>query len=181
MMKIVLLIFIFCSFFSFSQRDTINIELNESSFSLRKCKRILFNDNFGNKFSYPPNHKITKTDSLFIYNKEIINFRIYKNKKLIIQGKKLPEIEAFDTISFYKNNKIIRNEVWVHQYLINDNGVTYAFSDKVTWVSKQFFKHNILYKELIKTIDYRRDKGVCFKIKKKKKYKERNTKCKCKK
>ncbi len=147
--------------------------------SLRKCKGILFNDYLGHKFSFPPNHKITKTDSLFIYNKETIFFKIYKNKKLIIQGKKLPEIEAYDTISFYKNNKIIRKEVWVQQHLFNDNGITYASSDEATWVSKQYFKNNILQKEFAKTIEDGGDKGVCFKTKRKKNLKERIIKCKC--
>lgn len=165
--------------FSFSQKDTVCIELNNSSLSLRKCRGILFNEFIGNTFSYPGMDKITNADHLFIFNKEIINFKIYKNGKLIIQGKKLAELHAYDTISFYRNGKLTRKEVWVDHLLITRNGQNYSAGDDATWISRQYFRNTILRKEYFKTIESKDDEKLCVNTFRKKNRKEKKVNSKC--
>jgi hypothetical protein len=188
MKTIVIIVYIISiSNYIFSQNDTIKIELTKSSMTLKKCKGFLFHQYFGNTFSYPPTEKITKLDSSFIFNKEIINFQIYKNQKLIIKGKKLPETEAIDTIYFYKNAKIIREEIWVQQYFLNNNGqissssenAQFSSSDKATWIKKIHYKNEKIQFELVKTIVADNNKGICFITLKKRKNRTKRTNCKC--
>jgi hypothetical protein len=188
MKKIFILINLFLiSNHLFSQNDTIKIELKNSSLSLKKCKGILFQQYFGNSFAYPPTEKITKLDSSFIFNTDTIRFQILKNKKVIVTGKKLPETEAFDTIIFYRNEKISRKEIWVQQYFLNNIGeissssknALFASSDKVTWIKKIYFKNEQIKYELVKTIEAKKNSKVCFKTLKKRKKRTRRIKCKC--
>lgn len=178
-MRSILFICMLYTGFSFSQKDTVCIELNNSSLSLRKCQGILFNEFMGNTFTYPGMDKITNADRLFIFNKEIINFKIYKSGKLIIQGKKLAELHAYDTISFYRNGKLIRKEVWVDQLLITRNGQNYSSGDDATWISKLYFRNTILRKEYYKTIEPADDERLCVKTIRKKNRKEKTIKSKC--
>lgn len=171
----------------FGQYDTVKIELRESSMSLKKCRGVLFNDYFGSTFHYPPTHKITTQDKLFIYNRDTVFFQVSKNKKLLIEGLKLPEIEAFDTISFYRNGNLVRQEVWVQQYFADSTGTTkkssdnviYASGDGATWVFKREFRKSKVNRILRKTIELDKEKGHCFKTYKKTGNKEKIIECKC--
>ena len=185
-MKAILLIInlFFISDHILSQNDTVIIELKKSSMTLRKCKGILFQQYFGNTFSYPQTNKI---DSSFIYNKDTIFFKIYKNQHLIISGKKYPESEAIDTIKFYKNGLVVREEIWVHQYFLNTNNeitsssenALYASSDKVTWIKKVYLKKGKIKLEKIKTIEVQKNNQVCLKTIRKRKNRMITIECKC--
>ncbi len=167
--------------------DTVEIELKNSAMSLRKCKGFLFKKYIGNSFSYPPPHKMTANDKSFIYNQDTIFFRIVKNNKTIIFGKKLPECEAFDTIHFFKNGNLIRKEVWVQTYYLDDKGQTsvesanavYGSGDEATWIYKSCIKKGRLKYSLTKTITAKNDDKVCFNVNKKKKNKTKLISSKC--
>lgn len=171
----------------FGQFDTVKVELKESSMSLKKCKGFLFNDYRGNTFSYPSSDKITSKDSLFIYNKDTVFFVILKNNKPLIKGLKLPGIEAFDTVTFYKKGKLIRQEVWVQHYFADSTGKTsqyqknavFASSDEATWILKREFRNGDLFRKKFKTIELDKEKGACFKTYRVTNKKEKIIKCTC--
>ena len=185
---ITLIYFILISNCIFSNNiDTVEIELKNSSMTLRKCKGFLFKKYIGNTFSYPPSHKITRQDSTFIYNKDTIFFKIVKQNRTIIEGKKLPEGEAIDTIQFYRNGSLFKKEFWVQCYYLDNKGevtihsknAIYGSGDESTWIYKIILKKGKFKYSLIKTINENDDNKICFNVLKKTKNRTKKISSKC--
>lgn len=156
-MKILLGIFCLLSNLGFCQMDTVTIDTDKTALNYFQCKKILFD--FGKTLRYPTNGTWTKEDSSFINNSDTIYFRIIHHKKLRVEGKKLPQREATDTVKFYNAKlRMYKIEYWKEAFGTNHGNEFASWSETSAWQFKIVFKKNDTYRLFTRSLKYSKGK-----------------------
>ena len=144
-MKSVVFVFLFlmCSIVSFTQIDTISIELKESSLSKRLWRHFYFGNTLGS-ISYSQS-TFTEKDKAAVYNKDTIYLQILDKGKLLYCGKKLPESHAIGEVFFNRQRSrgILKIQTWLEYTEVSSDSLSITSGESGFLSEEVYYSQNV--------------------------------------
>ena len=160
-MKITLAIAFLVYFTSYSQMDTVVLNIENSSLSLKQIKCIFF---VKGQCSYSLSD-MNSIDNEFYNNSDTIYIQIKKKSKLLIEGKKMPKDHAIGSVFHYRKNKgrIAKIDDWKIGFELKSDSINVWTGESGFISTTTKYRRNISIKKIERQLDIKSNGKVCLK------------------